>query len=436
MYIKWIPELKPNQILLPGQIAIPPSAVLHFGAWKKRVDVEFNDHLPQDTIGLPVHLKTEVTIPDQLPYEMYADGTDLHLGPVIALLISKKGLTPGLLNEYRGYFANYQSIKGLIYLCSVNGINPRNKTVEGYYYNPQDNEDKAPWVQGIFPYPGVIYRRIRINKSGLYDDLIVHTDRRIFNPYYLNKWELWESIRSNPLILDHLPHTKLLDNPQSLKEMMALYGSVYLKPANGSMGQGIVKLEKTSKGYLYINRYKGRTFINNEDKLWAFLRRMRNGRKYLIQQSVALTYQNKNVDFRVIMQKDGSKQWTCSGMIARYGKEGRFYTNDVSSISVGRDALRTVFPFNEEEAGRKEEEIISICTSACQLIEHKYGPFGDVGIDVTVDPNQKVWLLEINSRHQHMMPSYLQDDPQMYSRVLTRPLEYAKSWAGFTDEKG
>ncbi|MDF2964309.1 MAG: hypothetical protein K0S39_6044, partial [Paenibacillus sp.] len=363
MYIKWIPELQPYQILLPKQVihkygSIPPSLTLHFGAWKTEVNVELREELPEDIMVLSSYLITHFKMPDTLPYEMYVDGTHLHIGPVIAFLVSNKDLTPCSLNEYRGYFRNYETIKGLIYMCSVDGINPGNKTIEGYCYNPQADGDIAPWVKGIFPYPGVVYRRIGINKNRLYDDLMVQTDRKIFNPYFLNKWELWESLHSNPL-RDHLPHTQLLDNPQTLKEMLALYGSVYLKPAIGSMGQGIVKLEKTPTGFLFINRSKAKTFITNESKAWDFLRQMRKNRKYLIQQSVAMTYQNKNVDFRVIMQKDGSEQWTCSGTIARYSKDGRFYTNDVSSISLGKDALQAVFQLNDEEAGRKEEEIIS-----------------------------------------------------------------------------
>ncbi|MCA0755426.1 YheC/YheD family protein [Paenibacillus sp. N4] len=432
--IKWIPGLKSNQILLPRQVDSPSSTVLHFGAWKKKMQVGFSENQPQDSIGLSVALKNEVTMPDTLPYEMYTAEKGLHLGPVIALLVSVKGLTPELLNEYRCYFTNYQSIKGLIYLCSVNGINPRNKTVEGYYYNPKAEGDNAPWTKGTFPYPGVVYRRIRINKSSLYDDLNVHTNRKIFNPYYLNKWELWETTRSSPLIRGHMPLTKLLDNMQTLNKMLALYGSVYLKPVNGSMGQGIMKLEKTLGGYLFMSRDTGMSFADNAVKAWAALRRMQKGKNYLIQQSVALKYQNKNVDFRVIMQKDGSQQWTCSGVIARFGEDGKFYTNDVSSISLGREALRTVLQLNDEETARKEEEIIKICTSACQLIDHKYGTFGDVGIDVTVDSDLKVWILEINSRHHHTMPSYLKEDPQMYNRVLARPFEFAKAWAGFTAE--
>ncbi|WP_158289650.1 YheC/YheD family protein [Paenibacillus flagellatus] len=391
------------------------------------------DRLPQGTIGLSAQLKKDVTIPDSLPYEMYADGTNLHLGPVIALLVAEQGLTPKTLHEYRGYLADYEAIKGLIYLCSLNGINPGQKTIEGYCYNPKAGGEGAPWRKGIFPYPDVVYRRIRVSRSKRYDDLLAHTGGKIFNAYYLNKWELWDSIRSHPPIGGHLPHTRLLDHPRSLKEMLASYGSVYLKPATGSMGKGIVKLDKSSDGYLFWNRHKAKTFASSENKAWAWIRRIRKGKKYLIQQSVAMTYQNKHVDFRVILQKNGGGQWICSGIIARYGLDGRFYTNDISSISPGRDALRTVFRLTEEEVIRKEAEMISICTTACQFIEQKYGPFGDVGLDVSVDENLKVWLLEINSCHQHTIPYYL-NDLDMYRKVITLPLEYAKSWAGFTEE--
>jgi hypothetical protein len=430
----------PDHIVLPirfaGHAGTNPAILqLHFGVWQHEVKAQFNDHLRQDTIGLPAYYKTLVTIPDGLPYEMYVDGTNLHLGPVIAFLVDNKELTPKLLDKYRGYFLNYNSIKGLIYMCSVNGINPKKKTVQGYYYNPQSEGGGDPWIKGNFPYPGAIYRRTRVNKNKLYDDLIVSAERKIFNPYYLNKWELWQSLYSNPLVQDQLPRTKLLDSVQSLKEMLTLYGSVYLKPINGSLGIGIGKLERTPKGYVFINRYKAKTFISNENKAWAFLKRMRKNKRYLIQQAVALTFQNKNVDFRVIMQKDGSQNWTCSGIIGRYGRDGRIYTNDVSSIALGKDTLQTIFQLNDQEATQKEEEIISICTKACKIIENKYGSFGDVGIDISVDPNLKVWILEVNSCHRHNVPFYLNENTQMHSRVLTRPFEYAKSLAGFPEDE-
>jgi hypothetical protein len=248
----------------------------------------------------------------------------------------------------------------------------------------------------------------------------------------MNKRELWESLRAHPELRQHLPHTRPLDHKRTLKTMLDAHGAVYLKPVKGSMASGIMKLQKNRKGYLLASRQKPEASFRNESQAWAAIRRFRIGRNYLIQQSVSVADQDKPVDFRVIMQKNGRMQWTCTGIIARFGEAGRFYTNDASAVCPGREALRNVFQLNDEEAARKEEEMISVCTKACQWLDQKYGTFGDVGIDIVVDADLKVWLLEINSNHQHAIPSYLDDDLQMYRNVLAKPFEFAKAWAGFT----
>lgn len=439
MYIQWMKELQPDQIVLPNRYAghagtIPAPLLLHYGGWKLEVKAQFSNDAPQDIVGLSTHYKSRFTIPHKVPYEVYLNGTNLHIGPVIAILAeNKKKLTAKVLRKYRKYLLNYPQIKGLIYICSVQGINPKNKTIEGYYYNPQTEGNQSCWTKGVFPYPGAGFRRTWINKSSRYDDLLIHIQRKIFNPYFFNKWELKEVLLTDPVVGEHLPYTRLLDHV-SMKDMLNRFGSVYLKPASGSMGRGIMKVQNAAKGYLIIYRNNTKSFIGKQDSLIAFLNRLKKKARYLIQQPVVCKYQRKIVDFRVIMQKDGSQQWTCSGIIARFGRSGKIYTNDVSAIRSGRDALQTVFQLNEHEARSKEEEIISISSQACMVMEKKYGVFGDVGLDVVVDPNLKVWLLEINSVHQHNFASYLREDPQIYGRVLSRPLEYAKSLAGFHQE--
>lgn len=154
-------------------------------------------------------------------------------------------------------------------------------------------------------------------------------------------------------------------------------------------------------------------------------------RKYLIQQAIPASFEGRPVDFRVILQKDGSQKWTCSGIIAKIGRLGRINTNNASTLEPGREALQRIFGLTPEQALEKEKEIIGICTEACQIIEDAYGYYGDVGIDVMVDDNLKVWVLEINKSHQHEMAKRLKKDPDMYQRVVTRPLEYARVLAGF-----
>lgn len=435
MFIQWIPELKPDHIRLSPKWfvlrTIPSSLWLHFGAWKKEFILKINDHLPQSIVELPKAMMNHFTIPADLPYEIYLEGNHLHIGPVIALLLAKRNhLTPEYLEKHRGYLINYRMIKGLIYICSLNGINPKNQTVEGFYFDP-NAKGKEQWKKGIFPYPGAVFRRIRVYKNAHYDHLITHIERKIFNPHFLDKSKLWDSLSPDPILVKYLPHTKPLNHLQDLNEMLDLYGQVYLKPANSYMGKGISTVKKMRNGYLFTNRHKEKTMIRSSRQASSFLRYLKRGRKYLIQQSVALTFNNRNVDFRVILQKDESQHWDCSGIIARFGRSGRFYTNDVSSIGLGKDALRTIFHLDEDAAAEKEKEIISICTAVCRRLDTIYGPSGDMGIDVAVDQNLRVWILEINSLQHHKMAAYLIDDPHMYARVMSRPLEYAKALAGF-----
>ncbi|WP_409340549.1 YheC/YheD family protein [Paenibacillus sp. MBLB4367] len=440
MHIEWNPTLNPDQILLStrwidhlGEVSQP--ITVHFGAWQKKANVRFDEQIQDHTIVLPERLMKEFTLPDAIPFEFYMEGSHMYIGPVIAFMVSKQKLTERLMHYYRRYFANNQGIKGLVYICSVKGINPVHKTVQGYYYN-QDlaKEGKNPWKKGIFPYPSAVYRRVGLRKNRLYDDLANHISHKVFNSVYVNKWDFRTILSSDPLVREHLPHTISLTNLQSLDNMLDLHGSVYLKPVNGSFGKGIRRVDKTKRGYLFIYRKGTKSFITKKMSVKKRIGRMKATYPYIIQQSVAFTRHNKNIDFRVIMQKDASEKWECSGIVARFGREGRVYTNDISSIQLASHTLRDTFQLDDDQARKKEQEMISICRQACLVLEKYYGIYGDLGIDVVVDPHLKVWLLEMNSRQQPEI-AVLNEDPHMYYRVIARPFEYARSLAGFTQEK-
>jgi len=230
----------------------------------------------------------------------------------------------------------------------------------------------------------------------------------------------------------HTPHTVRLNSNDNIKEMLDLYQAVYLKPATGRFGKGIQKIEKTPDGYLFKEKIGIGKCCKGLAAVFQLVERYKKNKKYIIQQAIPNNYQSKPVDFRVILQKDGNLKWVCSGIIAKIGVRGRIYTNSISSIELGREVLQEIFGLSLEQTLKKEKEMIRICTKACLIIERTYGYFGDVGIDVVVDENLKVWVLEINKSHQHDITRYLQnDDPDMYNRVVSRPLEYAKALAGF-----
>lgn len=202
------------------------------------------------------------------------------------------------------------------------------------------------------------------------------------------------------------------------------------KPKIGRFGNGIQKVEKTQDGYIFKVKSGVKQLVKDEAAVFQLIKRYKK-RRYIIQQAVPIDFARKPVDFRVVLQKDGSQKWTCSGIIAKIGKQGRINTNNASSVDLGCDALQMIFGLSPEQVLEKENEMIRISTEACLIIERAYGHFGDVGVDVVVDQNLQVWVLEINKSHQHDMARYQQKDPDMYYRVVSRPLEYARALAGF-----
>lgn len=406
--------------------------MLHLGTWSRKFTAVYRPDTPSDRIGIPEKWSYALQMPGGISFAIQRDGINLRLGPVVAILIGRRNLSIAQLEKYKDYLVHTKDKRGLVYLCSLSGVNRIRKTITGYTYHP-NKDGNSRWHKSEFPYPDVAFRKVAIAKNKIYDDLYKSTNGRIFNPYFLSKWEFWNSIRTHHLIRENVPHTTRLNSVRTLNSMLRLHKSVYIKPIRGSGGRGIIKLDQTSKGFFYRNWTHQNKLLASLHGAWMAVKKKSRGRKHLIQQSVAMVHEDKNVDFRVIMQKDGTCQWICSGIIARYGKQGNVYTNEVSSLSLGREALKSVYHYDEQGAIDKEEEIVAVCKRTCHAIEEKFGLFGDIGFDVSIDSNRKVWILEINSCQQFNLPTFLPNGDSMHRTMVSRPLEYASALAGFND---
>jgi hypothetical protein len=441
LYMKWIPKNKNNMIFLPESFieereVIPRRMILQVGIWRREVEVEINSGMPENMIGLSSAIKMPFDLPEHLPYQIEVKGRKLHLGPVIAFMAfrEEQDITPESLNAYKDYLSNYLDIGGLIYICAANRIHSSAHTIEGYYYDPAAKEDETPWKYGFFPYPDVIYRKIDVKKP-VYDQIIFKIGGNMFNSYLFNKLELWQWLSPYPYLREHLPYTQQLKNVQSLDHMLSLYGSVYLKPIETSNEKGLFKVDQTCGGYRFVDESAGEKCFHSKEEATEFLNGFITHEDYLIQQAVsAKRYGDHRLDFRVILQKNSSKHWNCSGIIARFGDITEMAANfDRSGIFLtGKEALRKVFQMNEREVFLKEQEMIDLCISACKILDKFGGNYADLAIDLIIDENLKAWLLEIHPLHDHKLPLYSIKDRQMYLKVVTTPFEYAKSLAGFS----
>ena len=108
----------------------------------------------------------------------------------------------------------------------------------------------------------------------------------------------------------------------------------------------------------------------------------------------------QNVDFRVVLQKDATKQWNSPGFTCKVSKENSIITNfqNRSIMLSGLEALTSIYHLSPEQAKEKEKEMVQLCESLAEAIEEKGIHLGDVAFDIIIDSNLKLWLLEIQIR--------------------------------------
>lgn len=439
MRIKFYNDDKNNYLYFPKALIekndiIPHRLILNIGNWQQEVEVKIDQELDKDSIGFSNDLFKEFTLPKDISYDVILDKRNIKIGPVIAFLAvsNKNSLTPETLEKLQEFFI-YKKIKGLVYICSADSINISSKSISGYYFNPNAQEHENPWKFGKFPYPGAMYRRAGLSNE-VYNHLISQMGDKIFNSYFFNKLELWKWLSNYPNIKEYLPYTEKLSDLDQIDKLLSKYQTLYLKKVAGHKAKGIIMLEKPNKSYHFIYRLKKEVVIKNHEDAAAYIKSFNKNKDYIVQQAIKIKkHENRNCDFRVILQKNREKQWVSSGVIARFGKEGSIATNFLLDgyALPGEEALIKVFKISEKNALKKQQEMINKSIEVCKILDHCAGNYGDLGIDLIVDSEQKVWLLEINKLHDPRFPLYSIDDEKMYEKVMTRPFEYAKTLTGF-----
>jgi hypothetical protein len=431
-----------NDALVRRYPALPQTVQVHVGSWNKECKVVKRNSLPPGTLGLSSHAVKGISLP-LLTYRIVVRGRHLHLGPVLGLIGFKSGekLTKLKLDTFKDYFGAYPRTKGLLLLCGADGIDLENRKVRGYYYRPLAAK-KHTWVPGTFPMPGALYRRAELSETE-YRSLSNAMGPRLFNGYFrgehFDKWDLWNWLSPNKMLVDHLPDTKLLDSLNSLDEMLSTYGAVYLKPTMENMSKGIIKVTRGAGKYEFLfpqnNKKLKAVSVRgmNEEEASEFIRKRIARTTYIIQQAVDMKkHDRRGIDFRIILQKDESLAWSCTAMIARFGKKDGIITNFTNAgyAMNANETFRKVFRYKESQIKAKRNEILAICLEACKEFEAKGGNYADVGFDVMIDKQGKVWILELNVQPDHRL-LLLAKKKRVYQNQIVKPLIYAHALTGF-----
>lgn len=369
----------------------------------------------------------------------------LHLGPTIGIISS---FLPGggehdptSMQSELIYLSNIsRRLPGQIFIFTPSSVNWSSQTVRGYVYR-QLSSERGYWISQSYPLPDVVYDRIP--SRGLEaKNLIKNTKLRLlkvpnlkyFNPSFLNKWKVYQLLITDPRLDPHIPETRSL-TPYNLVAMLEKYDTLYLKPANGSLGKGIIKVRRDERGLLHLvahRKGRHRSQANNAADLLKKTKVFRGDRAYIVQQGIKMaTYQGSPFDLRIIFQKNSQGEWQIGKKFVRVAAKG----SSVANLSSGGrvETTKKIFKIlfrSQSLIEEKHRQIKDLCNTIAHTLEqNSQANYGELGIDIGIDQNGFPWLIEVNSKPRKTTES---EHSQAIARnTFKRPLEYAAYLAGF-----
>lgn len=287
------------------------------------------------------------------------------------------------------------------------------------------------WTPAAGPLPDVLWNRYFRRDR---DHLIHEFARRgipLLNGAGLNKWEAYQLLRTDALLREHLPETRLMRAGGDIADLAGRYRCVFLKPVAGSVGRGIIRASHQPTGLYRLEYVSAETGELKEIEgsrvqldRWA---QQRQG-SYIVQQGLDLAvFYGRSADIRVLVQKDGEGRWLVTGMGARVASPYRFTANlhtGGHGVSLGLLA-DSVFPQDPDSQALLELELYSLATRAAHMVDAAAGPMGELGLDFGVDSAGRIWYIEQNAQPGRTLFEQMgrEDLSELAHR---RPLQYAR----------
>jgi glutathione synthase/RimK-type ligase-like ATP-grasp enzyme len=363
----------------------------------------------RNEIYLPAHIFNYFSLPIQT-YKFQARFTptnhSLHLGPVVGLLtdFNMAKEAPHFRNIHVFCEELHQGLSefgGFFYVFTYQDL--LDEEASGYHF------ENGNWLFSKLPQPDVIYNRIHSRKLEQvtcfksFRKKLKKLNIPVFNDRFLSKWEVYEKLILEEKIHPYIPETRIFSQ-ENLNDLIERYNMVFIKPIHGSQGRNIIKLYKENDKFVFQS-----TQITQSDKIVKKtsieeiiqqLKPLLRNRIYIIQQGIPLTkHQSRSMDFRALCHINQHDLWEVTSLVARISGEAQFVSN-IARGGKTTKPLNTLSPLFQE---KKAKEIIllmkELSIEAASIISSRSeGITGELGIDIGVDLDGRVWLIEINSK--------------------------------------
>jgi len=265
------------------------------------------------------------------------------------------------------------------------------------------------WTRKTVPLPDVVYNRLSSRKAeksaGMegFKERFIRRGIPLFNWSFFDKWDVYKMLDGDDAF-KFVPESRINPSPEQIREMLDKHKFIYLKPTAGSLGIGIYRVTYNPKrGYFVRYRKGGRNVLLRYNKfeglvgmLGAERGRLQN---YVAQQGIRLIeIDGCPIDFRFHMTKNGTNQWVVAAIGAKKAGKGSVTTH----IRTGGQLMTPEQVLRQLYGARAESVLTSAKETAVTLaeaIENNYSHLlGELGFDIGIDQNEKIWMFEANAK--------------------------------------
>ena len=399
--------------------------VLSFGS--KQTIVEVSEHSAGDNnfSADPLILGQTCLRGVNQPLAFFFDEKEnnLKIGPIVAVLnsVPVMFLKPQIISLYQTITMTARQSGMLFYVFTPDLVDFAKRTVNGFQYRSGFHSNRD-WVLQELPLPDIIFNQVGsiskellpVYRKLLEEYLKEHAFVKLINPLALyDKLLIHNTLCDDQLVKHFLPETRHLNSTADLLALLEKYGAVYLKPTVSSLGRGIYKLslhEDGAKCFILQSHQQGgekiAEIIYGKDDLNAKLQSIISQHAYLVQQCIDLiSYENRPVDFRLHLFKNALGCWDCLFIKARLGSVGGVVTGLSwgGFFLQGENMLEHVFSRND--AIQLLGELKTAAVTLAHALERLHGlEFGELGLDLGVSRNKKVWMIEVNPKPNWKLP--------------------------------
>lgn len=259
--------------------------------------------------------------------------------------------------------------------------------------------ENGKWVEQEFSFPDVIYNasvQVSDKNQQIFDYLY---DKIPFTSHSIgDKLNVYNRIKKAGKFQQYLIPFCELNDANNFFDMINRYEKVIIKPISGHQGRGIVFIEKHGKNYS-MNESEEISFVN-KNQLLSFLSDKIQEQGYIVQQFISCQMKSGHVyDFRLHVQRNGEGNWVITSIFPRIGPLGSVVSNMANGgYSTYLDVfLKMEFDSDWYNIQRYLERFaVSFSNHFNSLYDDVL--FDELGIDVGIDKNQKLWLFEVNWR--------------------------------------